>query len=108
MKTETQPLTYSDKNKFAVCLVAHNGFKVGQRKKVDEDMVLSAPDYWTTTKIRKTRKLTDFIPLQNEVLKLRKQNAELLEGLKYARRFLNEKDVDVNYIDQILLKAQTK
>ena len=38
--------------------------------------------------------------------KKEKLNDELIEGLKYARRFLNEKDVDVNYIDQILKQAQ--
>lgn len=33
---------------------------------------------------------------------------ELINGLKYARRFLNEKNVDVKYIDELLQQAEQK
>lgn len=33
-------------------------------------------------------------------------NAQLLEALMYVRRFVNSKDVDVNYIDNVIVLAK--
>lgn len=56
-------ITFKDIGKMGRCIVAHNGFKLGQRRRIDYYMAHSAPEWWEVinpdSKPRRKVSLTD-------------------------------------------------